>query len=114
MEALENRRAEVELEIEAIQVILTGGRTARKPEAAFAAGKRRPRTAAEKKAQSRMMKKVWARRKAEKAKTRVSGTKASARPGPGPAGAAFKRAQSLRMKAYWKKRKAAAAAKTKK
>ncbi|MGA2264765.1 MAG: hypothetical protein ABSH28_25480 [Acidobacteriota bacterium] len=65
VEALENHKEEVELEIEAIRSILNAATTAHKSETAtLVARKRRPRTAEEKKAQSRRMKKIWAKRKA--------------------------------------------------
>ena len=65
VEALENHKAEVELEIEAIRSILKAAATVHKSETTtLAARKRRPKTAEEKKAQSRRMKKIWAKRKA--------------------------------------------------
>jgi hypothetical protein len=68
VEALENRRAVVELEIEAIQVMLRAGASAPKPRTAPAnsAGRRR-KTAAEKHAHSKKMKEIWAKRRAQKA-----------------------------------------------
>lgn len=65
VETLENHKAEVELEIEAMRSILNAATTAHKSETAtLVTSKRRPRTAEEKKAQSRRMKKIWAKRKA--------------------------------------------------
>jgi hypothetical protein len=65
IEALQNRKAEIDLEIEALQMILLApaardfSRKMKKP--------RRKRTAVQREAQSRKMKKIWAaRRKAAK------------------------------------------------
>ncbi len=65
---VENRRAVVELEIEAIKVMLRAGASA--PTARTAPGNpagRRRKTAAEKHAHSKRMKEIWAKRRAQKA-----------------------------------------------
>jgi hypothetical protein len=98
IEALQRRKSGVEAEIEMVEGELRG-RTA-KP-AAPVAGKRRPKTAAQRKAQAERMRAYWAARKARKT--------APAKPKMGPQSAAARKAQSERMKAYWAKRKAKAA-----
>lgn len=62
--------------------------------------KRRPMTAAEKKALGKRMKAYWANRRAQAAKP-------AAAKKSGPQSAAARKAVSERMKAYWAKRKAA-------
>jgi len=65
--ALENRVAEIELEMEAIRIILNSENgeaevtTAAEPRSA---AKRRKKTAAERKAHSLRMKQIWAQKKA--------------------------------------------------
>ncbi len=98
LQALEAKRVEVDLEIEAIQKLMKGG--IRVKAATAALGRRRRRTAAERRAQSLKMKKIWAAKRA----ARASG-KAAAKPKSGPRSAAARKAQSERMKAYWAKRK---------
>ena len=87
VEALEKQKAGIDAEIEALRADLegTGSRTARKAKSVAATtGRRRPRTQAERKAQSRRMKAYWAARKAEAAgkiaKTKPRANKAPKRP----------------------------------
>ncbi len=106
IEALRKRRSGVEAEIEMIEGELRG-RTAKT--AASVAGKRRPKTTAQRKAQAKRMRAYWAARKARATKTRTARKTAPAKPKMGPQSAAARKAQSERMKAYWAKRKAEAA-----
>jgi hypothetical protein len=106
IEALEGQRAEIELEIQALQIMIKEGTT---PQAVAAGGKRPGRTAAQRKAQSERMRKYWQRKRASKASV-----KAPAKSKSGPQSAAARKAISERMKAYWAKRKADAAKKAKK
>ena len=70
IEALEARKAQLDKEVEALKVraAAPAPRIPRAPRArgqkAKAPGSRRPRTAAQKKAQSKRMKAYWAKRKA--------------------------------------------------
>lgn len=104
VEALEGQKARLETEIEAIRMQLKGG-LARPATTAPAAGKRRSRTAAERKAQSERMKAYWASRKSRAAKTKTTAKRAASRSRFGPKTAAARKAQSERMKAYWAKRR---------
>jgi uncharacterized protein (UPF0335 family) len=99
VEALQERKAKVEAEIESIQAELEG--RIRKPKIAVPrVVKRRRRTAAQRKAQSRRMKAYWAARKS-RATTKPARKPTSAKPRRGPRSAAARKAQSERMKAYW-------------
>ena len=93
LEALEKQRTSVEDEIRELTGQLEPGITA-------PSGKRRTRTAAERRAHSQAMKLYWRRRKA-------AATKAKSK--SGPQSAAARKAVSERMRAYWAKRKAQAA-----
>jgi len=106
IEALEGQRAEIELEIQALQIMIKDGAT---PQTVAAGGKRAGRSAAQRKAQSERMRQYWQRKRASKA-----GDKAPAKSKSGPQSAAARKAISVRMKAYWAKRKADAAKKAKK
>ncbi len=108
MEALQARRAEIQLEIEALQLMLKGKEVS--GATAPAAAGRFHRTAAQRKAHSVRMKRIWRLRKAA-AGNRPASAKAPAKPKTGPQTAAARKAQSERMKAYWAKRKAEAAKK---
>jgi hypothetical protein len=100
VEALQERKAKVEAEIESIQAQLGGA--IRKPKTAVTtAAKRRRRTAAQRKAQSRRMKAYWAAKKNQAVKTAPARKPTSVRPKRGPKSAAARKAQSERMKAYW-------------
>ena len=105
IEALRSRRSGVEAEIEMIEQELRGP-TART--AAPVAGKRRPKTAAQKRAQAKRMRAYWAARKARATKILTMRKTVAAKPKMGPQSAAARKAQSERMKAYWAKRKAEA------
>jgi hypothetical protein len=110
IEALRSRRSGVEAEIAMLEGELRG----RPPlPASPVAGKRRPRTAAQRKAHSERMRTYWAARKGRAIKAGPARKTASAKPKLGPQSAAARKAQSERMKAYWAKRKAAAAKKPK-
>ena len=103
LEALHQRMAAVDAEIQSIKAELhsgTGPKTV-----APAAGKRKARTAAQRKAQSQRMKAIWAEKRAKAAKVQVA--KKATPPKPKGSNAAARKAQSERMKAYWAKRKAA-------
>jgi len=111
IEALRNRRSSVEAEIAVLEGELRG-RTALP--AHPAAGRRRSRTASQRKAHSDRMKAYWAARKRRSAKAKTAGKPAAVKSKLGPQSAAARKAQSERMKAYWAKRKAAAAKAAKK
>ena len=104
IEALEGQRAEIELEIQALQIMIKEETT---PQPVSSGGKRSGRTAEQRKAQSERMRKYWQQRRASK-----TSVKASARSKSGPQSAAARKAISVRMKAYWAKRKADAAKKS--
>lgn len=104
VEALQERKAKVEAEIESIQAELGGG--IRKPKIAVPrVAKRRRRTVAQRKAQSERMKAYWAARKSREAKTEPARKLTSVKPRRGPKSAAARKAQSERMKAYWAKKR---------
>jgi hypothetical protein len=98
LETLEKRKAAIDAEIQLIQTQLKGG--TKHKTVAPAAGKRKARTAAQRKAQSERMKQIWAAKRAAKKAVLP-------KPKTGPKSAAARKAQSERMKAYWAKRKAA-------
>jgi len=106
IEALRNRRSGVEAEIAALEGELRGRTALPIPPVA---GKRKPRTAAQRRAHSEHMKAYWAARKARASKAGRARKTVSVKPKLGPQSAAARKAQSERMKAYWAKRKAAAA-----
>ena len=106
---LERQKAGIDEEIAAMQAELKGtGATVRQATQApsGSTGRRRTRTAAERKAQAQRMREYWAARRAKAGKTKAKA--------PSTASAkvrtmsdAQKKAISLRMKEAWKKRKAA-------
>jgi hypothetical protein len=102
LEALHKRMAAVNAEIQSLKTQLKGG--VRPKTVAPAAGKRKARTAAQRKAQSEIMKRIWAEKRAKG----IQAAKKAVPPKPkkGPKSAATRKAQSERMKAYWAKRKA--------
>jgi hypothetical protein len=100
LETLEKRKAAIDVEIQLIQTRMKG--RARHKSIAPAVGKRKARTAGQRKAQSKVMKQIWAEKQAEAAKTATM-----QKPKRGPKNAAARKAQSERMKAYWAKKKAA-------
>jgi hypothetical protein len=104
LETLEKRKAAIDTEIQLIQTRLKGG--AGSITVAPAAGKRKARNAALRKAQSERMKKIWAAKRAAKKAVLP-------RPKKGPKSVAARKAQSERMKAYWAKKKAAKAGRPK-
>jgi hypothetical protein len=111
LEELLRKKVELDQEIETLTSELEGQVAIRqtRPVAPSAGPQRgRKRTAAEKKAHSTLMKKVWAARRAKAAKPATE-TKAA----PRAKAQVKKNARSEAMKAAWKKRKAAAAAKIK-
>ncbi len=110
MEALQARRAEIQLEIEALQLMMKGKDVSGKQAPAAAKGFRR--TAAQRKAHSERMKQIWRLRRAAAGQTKARAS-APAKAKTGPQTAAARKAQSERMKAYWSKRKAEAAKKKK-
>jgi hypothetical protein len=95
LEALHGQMAAIDAEIQSIQTELKGGTEPKT--VAPAVGKRKARTAAQRKAQSEIMKKIWAEKRAAKKVIPLKAKK-------GPSAAARK-AQSERMKAYWAKRR---------
>lgn len=101
LEALHNRMAAVDAEIQSIKTQLDG--RAKPKTVAPAAGKRKARTAAQRKAQSEKMKKIWAEKRAKR--IQAAKTVTPPKPNKGPSAAARK-AQSERMKAYWAARRA--------
>jgi hypothetical protein len=104
LEALHERMAAVDAEIQSIQTQLRVGIKSKTP--APAAGKRKARTAAQRKAQSEKMKRIWAEKRAVVARAQAAKMVTPPKPKKGPSAAARK-AQSERMKAYWAKKKAA-------
>jgi hypothetical protein len=90
VEALHGRMAAIDAEIQSIQTQLRGG--ARPKTVAPATGKRKARTAAQRKAQSETMKKIWAEKRAVKKAI-------PSKPKKGPSAAARK-AISERMRVY--------------
>lgn len=119
IEALEREKAKINTEIENLRSEIKGLRTTpiKKPASAKPATKR-GKSAAERKAQSDKMKRIWAKRKskAEKGKEKASPAKpakAKATSKIRPKTAAEKKALSLKMKEVWKKKKAEAAQKAK-
>ena len=105
IEELERNRREIEAEIESLRADLGAENRPQKKLAAVSrqsvavensddAGRRRPKTAAEKRAQSEKMKKIWASRR------KKSGVKAKS-------GRVGSNAISEAMRVYWAKRKAA-------
>jgi hypothetical protein len=105
VEELERQRAEIIAEIEAIRAELRGSSTTGKAKSE-ADSRRRPRSAAQKKAQSEKMKVYWAKRLQKAGKKNPSKPKANK--------AAAGKAISSAMRVYWAKRKAESAAKTEK
>jgi hypothetical protein len=108
IEALEKRRAQVDEEIEIIRGQLKGGDKVAAISIAPAEG-RRHKTAAERKAHSERMKKIWAAR-------RAVGVKPEAAPsgsGKPVLDDAANKARSEKMKAYWAKKRAQKAKKGK-
>jgi hypothetical protein len=108
-DALNKQKAEIDAELVTIQAELkrVGIRAAEKPAAAAAPG-RKPRTPAQRKAQSQSMKEYWAAKRLKTAKPSLPAKTAPAGAKGRPKTAAQKRALSLKMKQVWAKRKAAA------
>jgi hypothetical protein len=104
VEALRERKAQVEAEIELIRAEL-GGRISHVTIAVPGTARRRRRTAAQRKAQSERMKAYWAARKGRAAKTGRARKLTAAKPKRRPRSAAARKAQSEKMKAYWAKRR---------
>jgi hypothetical protein len=104
VEALQERKAKVEAEIESIQAQL-GGAIGKPKIAIPRVAKRRKRTAAQRKAQSERMKAYWAARKNKAAKSAPARKPTSVKSKRGPKSAAARKAQSERMKAYWAKKR---------
>jgi hypothetical protein len=116
VEALENRRAVIDAEIEMVQAELGGGTTPIETAAMPSPKGRRTRTPAERERHSEVMRRVWAARKAEAGKAEAAKPSRAKKTAPGkrkygPQSAEAKAAISRRMKAYWKKRTAAEAKK---
>jgi hypothetical protein len=73
LETLSNRKAEIELEIEAIQIIMNAAKAQKPVPHAAVAPSKRAKSEQEKRALSKKMKEIWAKRKAAAAaKTRNS------------------------------------------
>lgn len=85
LETLVSRRNAIEAEIAEIRAELEGRPPSVGPssKAASVTRRRRPRTAAERKAQSQRMKAYWAKRRAEAAKKAAAATTAVKRPKAG-------------------------------
>ena len=105
LENLENQRITLEADIKSLLAEL-GGKTGKT--AAPVAGKRRPRTAAERKAQASRMRAFWAAKRSKAKKAKAAKKPAPAVSKHGPQTAAARKAQSERMKAYWTAKKAEA------
>jgi len=107
IESLERQKAKIDTEIENLRSEIKGLKTTPiKKKTSVKPSNKGGKSAAERKAQSEKMKKVWAAKKSKKAKTK-SGAKVRHKT------AAEKKALSLKMKEVWKKRKAEAAKKAK-
>jgi hypothetical protein len=102
LEGLQARKTALEAEIQSLKAELSGGTIPKI--AGWAAGKRRPRSAAQRKAHSKRMKVIWAVRKAKAAKPRITKKLASATQKPGKSATA-NIARSAKMKAYWAKKR---------
>jgi hypothetical protein len=116
VEALENKRAVIDAEIEMIQAELGGGITPIETAAMPSPKGRRTRTPAERKRHSELMRQIWAARKTKAGKAETAKPSGGKKTPPGkrkygPQSAEAKAEISRRMKAYWKKRKAAEAKK---
>jgi hypothetical protein len=104
IETLERQKSAIDAEIAQLRGTGKAAPVAPRP------GKRRTRTAAEKKAQSKRMKAYWtAKRKA--ATPEVKSAMKAAEPARGPKSAAARKAQSEGMKRIWAERRIAQAAK---
>ena len=107
IESLERQKTKIDTEIKNLRSEIKGLKTTPiKIRTSAKPAKKHGKSAAERKALSEKMKKVWAAKKSKKAKTK-SGTKVRHKT------AAEKKALSLKMKEVWKKRKAEAAQKAK-
>ena len=111
LETLEKRRAAIDSEIANVQAALKGMRVATMAGLIPPpSGRRRPKSAAEKKALSLKMKRIWAEKRAQAGKTKkatFTGPKRRSKT------IAQKKALSVSMKKAWAKRKAEAAQKSK-
>ncbi|MBZ5498636.1 MAG: hypothetical protein LAP85_19745 [Acidobacteriia bacterium] len=108
IETLAKKKADIDAEIASLQAQFIGGIKLETATTASVKG-RRHRTPAERKRHSKVMKRVWAARKAKAAKLTSARKTAKEKRKYGPQSAAARAAISKRMRAYWKKRKAAAA-----
>jgi hypothetical protein len=114
LEALLTRRAAITAEIESLQEKLAGAAGTRSVKLTTPPpGKRKPRSVAERKAQSKRMKAYWAARKSRSGKTPSDVKPVPASPKRRSKTAAEKKALSKAMKLAWAKRKAAEAKKGK-
>jgi hypothetical protein len=100
IEALENRKAAVDLEIQSIRSALKSGAPAE-----AGPSPRKSKTAAARQAQSERMKAFWKQRREAKLKTNAAPAAKK------PSSDAANQARSEKLKAYWAKKKAAAAKK---
>ena len=120
IEALERKKAKIDAEIESLRSEIKGQATTPGKKITSAKPAIKPgKSAAERKAQSERMKKIWAKRKSKagkgkgKEKAKASAAKTKVASAIRPKTAAEKKALSLKMKEVWKKKKAEAAQKAK-
>jgi hypothetical protein len=123
IEALERKKAKIDAEIESLRSEIKGQATTPGKKITSAKPAIKPgKSAAERKAQSERMKKIWAKRKSKagKGKGKEKAKASAAKPAKTkvastirPKTAAEKKALSLKMKEVWKKKKAEAAQKAK-
>ncbi len=103
IEALEQKRKAVEVEIAELSAQLGSGIRGKKRSVTPRSVIRKLRTAGQKMSQSERMKAYWAAKRAQAAKPKTA---------KGPQSAASRKAISERMKAYWAERRKAKAAQT--
>jgi hypothetical protein len=113
LEALNARRTAVEAEIQELTAALKGGISRVTTSVSRAAKKRRPKSRAERKAQSIRMKQIWEKRRTKGAEIIRHEKTIPEAPKRRPKTAAEKRALSQKMKLVWARKRAEAAKKGK-
>jgi hypothetical protein len=106
IEALVARKQALEAEIKMVESELKGSTTVA---AAPAPGRRKPRTAAQRKAQAARMRAYWAAKNKPRLPLKAAAKAGPAKPKNRQQSTAARKAQSEKMKAYWAQKKAAAA-----
>ena len=113
LEALNARRTAVEAEIQGITAALKDGIARVTTSVSRTAKKRRPKSRAERKAQSIRMKQIWEKRRTKRAETIAREKTIPTVPERRPKTAAEKRALSQKMKLVWARKRAEAVKKGK-